>query len=185
MTTRLALALALLSITIAPAGCGDDDGGSGEQPDAAVGVPDAGGEADAADQVDAAVQTFATHVFQRSCAPTDGPAITVSLSSEVDPETCTPNYFDPTVVFAVYTDSFVIDAPASFSFGVAPGGDGRVCPGAKENCDEATAGDIHFDTFEDGETATGTWMLVTDDGPVSGTFDATWCEPEGGGPFCG
>ena len=183
MTTRLALALMLFSFSITPAGCGDGDD-DGASIDAAAGEPDAGG-ADAAPEADAAAQTFATHVVYRSCGPLDGPAITVALSSEVDPETCTPNYFDPTVVFAVYVDPAGIDAPASFSFGVVPGGDGRVCPGGKQSCDEATAGDIHFDTFEDTSLATGTWMLVTDGGTARGEFDATWCEPEDGPIACG
>lgn len=188
MTIRLAPIL--LAFSIASAACGDDD----DQPDAAVGeadaaLPDAGGEIDAG-EADAALPdaggTYATQVFQHSCGPTDGPAITLVLSSEVDAKTCTPNFFDPTVVFTVYLDDFVIEAPADFVFSNdILGGDGRVCPGGKVDCDAASAGEIHFETFDNGAGATGTWELTTERGVESGSFAATSCVPEGGDPICG
>jgi hypothetical protein len=173
MSLRLAVILLLLSASA----CGGDDD---DAPDASVDPIDA--SIDAASQTDSGV-TYTAQLFRRDCGPTDGPAITVSLSGDADRKTCTADFTEPAVLFSVYGD-FVIDAPLTVTFDDSfASGDGRVC--GEDLCEPATAGEIRFDSFVDGDRTRGTWQLTTAGGTTSGSFNAEWCEPEGGGPFCG
>lgn len=173
----MSLRLAVILFALCVSACGGDDDDS---PDASVDPVDA--SPDAASQTDSGV-TYAAQLFRRDCGPTDGPAITVSLSGDADRKTCTADFTESAVLFTVYGD-FTIDAPLTVrvedSFAEASG---RVCD--EDGCAPATAGEIRFDSFFDGDRTRGTWQLTTAEGTVSGAFDADWCAPEGGGPFCG
>jgi hypothetical protein len=173
-------------ILLAAACSGDDDGGGGGgDGDGDAHAVDSGATADGA-SADAPVSSFAVNLVERTCGPTDGPAITVALGAASDPETCSLDFDAATLMISIYLDTWDIEAPVTYTFDPDElTGSAQSCPGGEAACRAASGGELHFDTFSDGEGASGTYQLTLDSGPVSGGFDATWCTPEGGGPYCG
>lgn len=196
MTVRLASLFLLTAVPLAPAlsACGgddDDDDGSGNV-DAAVGEPDAAFEPDgsvtpdAAPEVDGGREQYTAQVVERSCAPNDALAISIKLSSSVDAKTCTPNFFDPTLVVDIYVAPDEIDAPATFEIVEFAEGAVQVCPGGKNGCQDGFTATVELDTFEEGEGATGTVTIRGEDSVFAEVeLEAGWCEPEGGPITCG
>jgi len=109
---------------------------------------------------------------QVSCAPWDGPAVEVRLTTE--PAHCKPSR-GPYVFIAVWR-GLPLRSGQTVKFG--PGSDaGTASRCVKEgDCQAARSGTVVFDRFEDGTGAAGRYELIFKDGDVvKGTFDATWC----------
>lgn len=198
MTTRLASLLLLTAVPLAPAltACGGDD--DDDAPDASTGEIDAAVQADAslesdasvtpdaAPEVDGGSTSYPAQIVERSCAPTDGPAISIKLSGSVDAKTCTPNFFDPTLLVDIYLNDNEIDAPVTFVIDDIADGAVQVCPGGKDDCLGGFTATVELDTFEEGEGATGTVTIRGKDSVIAEVeLDADWCEPEGGPVICG
>ena len=174
--------LRLLPVLLLAAACsGDDDGGGGgDAPQADASTTTDGTSADAA------VSSFAINLVERTCGPADGPAITLRLGGAYDPETCT---IDPDVaanlVISIYLDEWNVQAPVIYTFDPEElTGSTLACPAGDGACRSATAGQVHFDSFTDGEEASGSYELTMPSGTMTGGFDATWCAGQGG-PYCG
>jgi hypothetical protein len=173
-----------LLIILAACGGDDDGGGGGDGGDDSS--ADAASSGEDGSSTDAPDSGFAAAVVERTCAPNDGPAITLKLAAAVDPETCTPDFDAATLIISVYLDAFEVNAPVTYTFDPESlSGSAESCPGGEGVCRDATAGQLHFDTFVEDEGASGTFELTIEGGPITGGFDAIWCNPEGGGPYCG
>ena len=191
---RLASLLLLTAIPLAP-GCGgddDDDSDDSTEIDAAVDEPDAAAEIDASvtpdagSEVDGGADQYTAQIVEQSCAPNDALAISIKLSSSIDAKTCTPNFFDPTLVVDVYVAPDDIDAPVTFEIDEFADGAVQVCPGGKNECLGGFTATVELDSFEPGEGATGTVTIRGKDSVVAEVeLDAGWCEPEGGPVTCG
>ena len=171
----------LVPLLLALSACGgDDDGGGG-----GGGSPDASGSPGDAEPADATGSEFAVDIVRRSCAPNDGPAVTLSLGAAYDPETCTIDFDSANVIISVYLDEWEVSAPDTFRFDAEDfRGDGQFCPGGDGACLEASAGEIQLETWSEGEGASGSWQITLGDDNRSGSFAADWCTGEGG-PYCG
>lgn len=109
---------------------------------------------------------------QASCAPWDGPAVEVRLTTE--PAHCGPSG-GPYVFIAVWR-GLPLHAGQTVKFG--PGSDaGTASRCLKEgDCQAARSGTVVFDRFGDGKGAAGRYELIFADGDVvKGAFDVTWC----------
>jgi hypothetical protein len=173
----------LCALLLFTACSGDDDGAT----DGDISAVDAAASAGDGAAADAAASGFGVDIVERTCGPADGPAITLKLGAAYDPETCTIDFDDDNLTINVYLDEVAIEAPVTFTFDAeALTGSAQSCPGGEGACRSATSGEVHFDSFTEDEGASGTFELTMDGGgPVSGSFDASWCESEGGGPYCG
>lgn len=174
--------LRLMPVLLLAAACGGDDDANGNGGD--------GSQADAATSdgpsADAPASSFAVNLVERTCGPTDGPAVTLALGAGHDPETCTLDVDAGNLTISIYLDGWPVEAPVTYSFDPEDlTGAALMCPGGDAACRSASAGQVHFDTFSEGVGASGTYQLTMEGGPVTGGFDASWCQPEGGGPYCG
>jgi len=179
--------LMVLPLLLLPAAaCGDDDGGSGDGDGDGAEADAAGSDSDGA-SADAPASSFAAELVQRSCGPADGPAFTLKLGGAYDAETCTIDFDQGNLTISIFLDQFTVEAPATFSFGGEElTGSAEMCPGGDGACRSATAGEVHLQTWTEDEGASGTYQLtLPGGGELSGGFDAVWCTPEGGGPYCG
>lgn len=198
MTPRLASLLLLTTVPLTPAltACGGDD--DDEAADASTGPSDAAIQADASPESDAGVtpdaapeadagpSAYPAQIVERSCAPNDGPAISIQLSGSIDAKTCTPNFFDPTLVVDVYLDENLIIPPVTFVIDDIAEGSVQVCPGGKDDCLGGFTATVQLDTYVEGEGATGTVTVRGEDSVIAEVeLDADWCEPEGGPIGCG
>ena len=169
-----------LAILLAAAACGDDDDGTGGSPsdgspgaDAADGS-DAGTTGDGAPGADGGQYTL--QLVGPSCGPVDQPSIAISLGDPTG-ASCAVDDSAPSVRLSVWTQE--ITAPVTFSFAPTEAlGDGQLCPGGDLPCRSYPTGDIRFDTYDEGSGATGSWRLQDDESTVTGTFGATWCDPD-------
>jgi hypothetical protein len=180
-----------LVFALSVAGCGDDDDSpatdaapdddpdaTAGDDDAAPGGADAGDDDDAAPTPDAGPSPYPTHFIRRACAPNDGPAVRMLLGHGVDGALCTLDPVSSSVNIELWTQD--IEAPGTYLFSARdPLGAGQVCIGGDGPCVIYQEGEIVFDTFELDVGASGTWRLFGDRGfEESGTFDATWCDPD-------
>ena len=116
---------------------------------------------------------FTFGLIRRSCAPWDGPAIDVRLTTEA--AECKRSS-EPFIDIGVWR-GLPIHAGQEVKF------DSRTDAGfasrcAKEgNCERAESGSISFDTYEEGAGARGRYELHFKGGEVlKGSFDAKRCE---------
>jgi hypothetical protein len=163
--------------------CGDDDGGSGSSADAApesdASEDDGDGGTDGSPDGDASAGEFAVHIIHASCGPADQAAVRIVLGDEDGQDDCAVDENAPSVQLDVWTQD--IAAPVTFSFSPTESmASGALCAGGLAPCRSFPYGDIHFDTYDQGAGANGTWRLLGDDQDeiVSGTFEARWCEPD-------
>jgi hypothetical protein len=183
-TAGLALLLSLFA-------CGDDDGGGGSSADAAPEADasddgDGDGGTDASPDGDAGTGEFPVHIIHPWCGPADQPGVRIELG-QADPENdCAVDQSAPNVQLDVWT--LEIKPPVTFSFSPneAMAG-GALCPGSPAPCRSFPYGDIHFDTYEEAGSASGTWRLLGEDeeDSVNGTIQARWCELDPAPPPCG
>lgn len=195
--TILARLASLILLTAVPfsLACGGDDDDDGSDD---AGQIDAAVEADASPEIDASVtrdsgpevdggaDSYTAQIVEQSCAPNDALAISIKLGSSVDAKTCTPNFFDPTLVVEVFVGPDDIDAPVTYVIDEFAEGAVQVCPGGKNECLDGFTATVELDTFEPGEGATGTVTIRGKDSVYAEVeLDAGWCEPEGGPVTCG
>ena len=112
-------------------------------------------------------------VLQRSCAPWDGPAIEMRLSSEA--AQC-KNISGPYVEIGIWRElplhggqivKFGPNANAGFASRCAKVGD----------CERAESATVLFETYAPGSRATGRYQLHFKGGKdMKGDFDVKWCE---------
>jgi hypothetical protein len=172
LTSKLRL---LLSFLLLAGACdsGDDAGGGGDADADAE-----GGSADGStDDTDAAPSPYGAHLIRPSCAPNDGAAVRILLGEAIGGDGCNVDDGGAIVDLEVWTRD--IEAPETVEFGDGDfTGAGTACPGGEEPCFTYQEGAIHFDRYDDGTGAAGSFTLGSGNEQVSGTFDATWCEPD-------
>ena len=112
-----------------------------------------------------------------ACAPWDGPAVELHLSSTA--LKCAPgDVIELTISFwhdlPLHNDqSFLLDAQSRW-------GGASYCKGAELPCERATAGNIHIQRITEGKGAEGTYELLFPKlGRVNGAFHAAWCKRYG------
>ena len=117
--------------------------------------------------------SFTFGLIRASCAPWDGPAIDLRLTSE--PAEC-KRAGEPFVDIGVWR-GLPIHAGQEVKFG--PGSDaGFASRCAKEgDCQRTESGWIEFESYEQGKGARGRYELHFKDGEIlKGSFEAKWCE---------
>ncbi len=127
--------------------------------------------------------TFTFGTIRHSCAPWDGGAIALQLTSEGS--SCDAKA--PYLTIVVY--DLPIQAGKTYRMGGKPTPQmGQVlrctaAPGSKPGaCQGADSGELVFDKFEENKTANGHYRLHFRDGELEGNFQLKWCE---GAKFCG
>jgi hypothetical protein len=116
---------------------------------------------------------------QATCAPWDGPALEIRLTTE--PVQCKASN-GPFVLISIWR-GLPLHAGQTVKFGPGEGA-GTASRCAKANdCRPARSGTVVFERFEDGSLAAGRYELVfKDDDVLKGTFDVKWCASR---PLCG
>lgn len=169
---HILLGLALVSWVGGCGGDDDDSGDGGSIADASTGG-DGGGDA----ATDALAGPYARQVVRPSCAPNDALSTKVLLGLPDQEDECAVDDLAPNLTLEVWTRD--IEAPITFTF--APGealGTATLCPGGEAPCTTFESGSITFRSFAQGESAAGTWILYGEGDPLSGSFGASWCEPD-------
>jgi hypothetical protein len=204
MTSLRSGSLLLLCGSVALlSGCpGTTSSGTDAGVDAASSVVDAFVETDAPSAVDApssidaaphdsgpasdAGGEYAGSYYRPSCGPADGPAFQLDLF-ESSVAACTVDDTRRTLGFYVHdlagatvpptAGTVITSTPASAS------GTANRCPGGTPPCESSETWTLTFDTFVDGASASGSYVVTWSDGTMSsGQFDAGWC---GDRPICG
>src|SRR5581483_9281649 len=121
----------------------------------------------------AAQASFSHAIMQASCAPWDGPAIDIRLTSEAAQcKNVSGPYIDMGVWrgLPIHGGQVVTLSSSSRNEGFA-----SKCSTVGD-CERAQSGTINFDTYKEGSGATGHYELHFKSGDVLGKFDAKWCE---------
>ena len=119
--------------------------------------------------------SFSHGRLQRSCAPWDGPAIDLRLTSE--PAQCKA-IAGPYIDIGVWR-GLPIHSGQSVRF--APTSDAGFASRCSKvgDCERAESGTIMFDSYQTGSGASGRYELHFRGGTdVKGMFHATWCETD-------
>ncbi len=116
---------------------------------------------------------FRYALIQRSCAPWDGPAIEVTITEEQ--ATCKRASY-PSINMGVWKELPIHAGQVVKFASISNLGFASRC--VKEgDCERAESGEITFDAYKDGVSASGSYVLHFKRGEtVSGRFDAKWCE---------
>ena len=117
--------------------------------------------------------SFSYGTIRSSCAPTDAPAIAITLTPE---RSACKRPTGPYVSFAIWR-GLPIHAGQVVEFG--PGSNaGSAARCAKEgDCKLAQSATIVFDTYEERAGATGHYEMSFKGGEtLTGTFEVKWCE---------
>ena len=116
---------------------------------------------------------FSYGTMQSSCAPWDGPAIGITLTSE--PAQC-KRTSEPFISIGIWR-GLPVQSGQVVKF--APGSDAGFASRCKKegDCERAQSGSITFDRYEKGSSASGHYELhFKSDETLSGTFEVKWCE---------
>jgi len=111
--------------------------------------------------------------IQSSCAPWDGPAIGITLTSE--PAQC-KRTSEPFISIGIWR-GLPVQSGQVVKF--APGSDAGFASRCKKegSCERAQSGTITFERYEVGSSASGRYELHFKGGEtLSGTFDVKWCD---------
>ncbi|MBW2458552.1 MAG: hypothetical protein JRI68_28900 [Deltaproteobacteria bacterium] len=141
--------------------------------------------------------------IEHGCGPADGPGLQVRLSTHASH--CEIDGAGASLLLDLFGDGVPISAPQVVAISAQSASAqlceaNRPCPaptradvveqvacpseGQPGPCTRATAGQIVFDTFDEGVQATGSYDLTLDDGRVvHGSFDVRWCPARF--EFCG
>lgn len=123
---------------------------------------------------DRTAQTFPHALVSHSCAPWDGPAIVLSLTTK--PDSCGKATEGPYLSIYIWRD-LPTSGPKTIEF--KEGGDnGGASRCAKVNeCERATSGRVNFSKFDENDEVEGTYEFHFKDGSVEqGSFKADeWC----------
>jgi hypothetical protein len=123
--------------------------------------------------------SFSYGTMQSSCAPWDGPAIEIRLTTE--PAQC-KRVTEPYISFAIWR-GLPIHAGQVVNLD-AGSGNGSVARCAKEgDCKLTQSATVVFDKYQAGASAAGHYELQFKGGEIlKGTFEVKWCEER---VFCG
>ena len=111
--------------------------------------------------------------IQNSCAPWDGPAIEITLTSES--EQCKRTN-GPYLKIGVWR-GLPIHAGQKVKFGPSSQAGFASRCSQRDNCERAESGTIIFDEYQDRSGGQGRYELhFKDDKTETGTFDVKWCE---------
>jgi len=117
--------------------------------------------------------SFSHAIMQASCAPWDGPAIAIRLTSE--PAQC-KNVSGSYIDMGVWR-GLPIHAGQVVSLSSSAGNEGFASKCSKVgDCERAQSGTITFDTYQESSGASGRYELHFKSGDELGKFDAKWCE---------
>ncbi len=141
--------------------------------------------------------------IEHGCGPADGPGLQVRLSSHA--AHCEIDGTGAYLVLDLFGDGMPIAAPRAIAISAQSAAaqlceanrpcseptredvvELSACPseGQPGPCTQATAGQIVFDTFDEGVLAMGSYDLTLADGRViQGSFDVRWCPSQI--EFCG
>ena len=183
------LGIGLALLICAPACGGDDDDDTGTQVDGAPGSADGAPSGDASagpdagqGNGDASSGLYPLQLIRPACAPNDAPALRILLGSPIVDDFCAVNNVSSSANLEVWVTEIV--APMTITFAPTEAmGQGELCD-ADGSCRPFDTGEVHFDTYEESSGATGTWRLISGAEQFTGTFDATWCEPDPPEPDC-
>ncbi len=117
--------------------------------------------------------SFSNGTMQSSCAPWDGPAIAITLTTE--PAQC-KRIAGPYLSLAIWRGLPIHEGQiVKFGSGSDAGWAARC---AKEgDCKPAQSGTIIFENYQERSSATGRYELqFKDGGSLKGTFAVKWCE---------
>jgi hypothetical protein len=117
--------------------------------------------------------SFSYGTIQSSCAPWDGPAIGIMLTT--GPAEC-KRTSEPFISIGIWR-GLPVQAGQVVKF--APGSDAGFASRCKKegNCERAQSGTITFDRYEEGSGASGRYELhFKGEETLSGTFDVKWCQ---------
>jgi hypothetical protein len=118
-------------------------------------------------------EPFTHATAMRDCAPWDGPAVSIILTTAPLDSTMTPT--EPWIHLSIWRDSAVLanglhEWPSDEQVGAA-----SECPTA-DSCEAAETGRVRFREFE-GDTLVGQFRLTfRNDDPIEGGFRAVWLE---------
>ena len=116
---------------------------------------------------------FSYGTMQSSCAPWDGPAIAITLTSE--PAQC-KRTSEPFISIGIWR-GLPLQSGQVVKFG--QGSDAGFASRCKKegDCERALSGSITFARYEVGAGASGRYELhFKGDDTLSGTFEVKWCE---------
>jgi len=116
---------------------------------------------------------FSYGTIQSSCAPWDGPAVSITLTSE--PAQC-KRPSGPFISIGIWR-GLPVQSGQVVKF--APGSDAGFASRCKKgsNCERAQSGTITFDRYEAGSGASGHYQLhFKGEETLSGIFDVKWCQ---------
>ena len=116
---------------------------------------------------------FTFGLIRASCAPWDGPAIDVRLTTEA--AECKRNT-EPFIAIGVWRGLPIqVGREVKFDSGSDAGFASRCAK--EDNCERAESGRITFDAYDEGSGARGHYELHFKGGEiVKGSFDAKWCK---------
>ena len=116
---------------------------------------------------------FSYGTMQSSCAPWDGPAIAITLTSE--PAQC-KRTSEPFLSIGIWR-GLPLKSGQVVKFG--QGSDAGFASRCKKegDCERAQSGTVTFEQYEEGSGASGRYELhFKGDETLSGTFEVKWCE---------
>jgi len=118
-------------------------------------------------------ESFPYAMATNSCAPWDGPAIEISLSTK--PLKCAKE--DAAELRMYFWRQLPLHAGQTFTIEAnSDWGGASYCKGGDQPCERATSGTIRIEKFEQEKGGQGTYELVFPKlGKVSGTYHADWC----------
>ncbi len=134
---------------------------------------------------------YAGAYIGRDCAPDDGLAYRILLY-EVAASDCGSDGVSRSLSFYFFEGSdrfFPLMSGSTVTSTTSSGGFGNgsatACPGGTPPCRTSQTFTLTFDTFDDMSRAAGSYSITWEDGETAnGTFDASWCEGFGP-PLCG
>jgi hypothetical protein len=116
--------------------------------------------------------SFSYGTMQSSCAPWDGPAIAISLTTK--PAQC-KRVIEPYISIAIWR-GLPLHAGQVVNLNAGSGA-GSVAFCAKEgNCILTQSATIVFDKYQEGTSAAGHYELQLKDGVLKGRFEVKWCD---------
>ena len=119
-------------------------------------------------------EMFPYATMAKSCAPWDGLAMDIRLSSR--PLKCGDG--DVVELTMYFWRELPLNDDRTFTLGEKTDwGGASYCKGGKQPCERATAGSIHIEKFTEGKGGEGTYEIVFRKlGRVRGKFNARWCQ---------
>lgn len=120
--------------------------------------------------------SFSYGTMQSSCAPWDGPAIEIRLTTE--PAQC-KRVSEPYISIAIWRD-LPIHAGQVVKLGAGSNAGSAARCTKEGDCKLAQSATIVLDNYQERSTAAGHYELQFKDGEIlKGTFDVKWCETRG------